>query len=542
MSQSVRQELDDLRKKTEDLKDNDAQKFFELVNYSLQLARAHGTPKDIAHYLMKRVRAHDDQQNYSAAREDLDSLKQMCIEHDELRHELNSVYSMYGYISDSEHDYQHARECYTKALELTPEHDTFNKVAILNNLSLVYSNGFGDLENAVYYLKKALVCASPGSEVSKVLLFNLSNISVACGDYETGRAYIEEVKEIGLASANEHSQYYYYQAVISSILGNYDEAFELADSSLRYAIECQRMELITNSYAARAEAHYLLGDVIGSNHDYNEQIKRHAAGSYYCMAIAALARNHANLAANIKMSDTDDQLEIENENLAEHFINLCNEIISTAGDSQQVACLRRLSEAYSFLGKEKSAHEYLKRSVELDSKIYSVKVKHEISSLRLLMKIEREEREKEIIKMKRDQLERELASTTMQLLTQTELLAEFRDGILDVIRKTPATEPITRALKEKLKELPGNSIDWEKFEAQFKTAHPEFSLALNEQFPDLTKMERRICILLRMNLTSSEISQLASLSERTIENHRFTIRKKLKLKKEQDLAQVLLKL
>ena len=138
--------------------------------------------------------------------------------------------------------------------------------------------------------------------------------------------------------------------------------------------------------------------------------------------------------------------------------------------------------------------------------------------------------------MKKAQLERELANTTLQLLTQTELLAEFREGILNVVRKAPPTEPIVKDLKEKLKVLPCKSIDWDKFEAQFKAAHPEFTLKLKEIYPDLTKMEVRICTLIRMNLKSTDISRLTCLTERNIENHRYRIRKKMKLETEQDLG------
>ncbi|MFI5264938.1 MAG: helix-turn-helix transcriptional regulator, partial [Candidatus Kapaibacterium sp.] len=73
-------------------------------------------------------------------------------------------------------------------------------------------------------------------------------------------------------------------------------------------------------------------------------------------------------------------------------------------------------------------------------------------------------------------------------------------------------------------------------------AHPEFRLKLLELYSDLTKMELRICTLIRMNLKSDDISRLTCLSERNIENHRYRIRKKMKLVKEQDLGQELAKM
>jgi len=199
-------------------------------------------------------------------------------------------------------------------------------------------------------------------------------------------------------------------------------------------------------------------------------------------------------------------------------------------------------DCYSELTEWKQVASYEKKLRDHKNKIDSEQFKSKLTTAQSLIATEREKHGREIEKMKREQLERELTNTTLQLLAQTEQLAEFREGILAVIRKAPPTEAIAKELREKLKVLPCKSIDWDKFEAQFTAAHPEFKLRLTEAYPSLTKMEIRICTLLRMNLKSQDISQLTCLSERNIENHRYRIRKKMELKKEQDLAQELLKL
>ncbi|HET9136248.1 MAG TPA: hypothetical protein VFO76_06390, partial [Candidatus Kapabacteria bacterium] len=199
-------------------------------------------------------------------------------------------------------------------------------------------------------------------------------------------------------------------------------------------------------------------------------------------------------------------------------------------------------DCYTELADWKQVASYEKKLREHKDKIDSEQFKSKLTTAQSLIATEREKHDKEIEKMKREQLERELTNTTLQLLAQTEQLSEFREGILAVIRKAPPTEAIAKELREKLKVLPCKSIDWDKFEAQFTAAHPEFRIRLSEAYPGLTKMEIRICTLLRMNLKSQDISQLTCLSERNIENHRYRIRKKMELLKEQDLAQELMKL
>lgn len=141
--------------------------------------------------------------------------------------------------------------------------------------------------------------------------------------------------------------------------------------------------------------------------------------------------------------------------------------------------------------------------------------------------------------MKRKQLEREHSDSTLQLLTQTKLLSDLRSDVLQIAQRFPPTEPAARELRERAKNLPSQSIDWEKFDVQFKAAHPKFVRRLLELFPELSPFETRVCMLLRLKLKSREIAKMCCLAERSIETHRFNIRKKLKLETKQSLSNFL---
>jgi DNA-binding CsgD family transcriptional regulator len=141
--------------------------------------------------------------------------------------------------------------------------------------------------------------------------------------------------------------------------------------------------------------------------------------------------------------------------------------------------------------------------------------------------------------MKTEQVEKELGNTTLQLLAQTELLRDLRDDLLKIARKIPPSEPIARELRERVKRLPCESVDWEEFDTQFKAAHPDFIRGLTERAPDMTVTEVRICTMLRMNLRSHEIASLFCITEEGVNFHRTNIRRKLKLKREEKLPLVL---
>ena len=141
--------------------------------------------------------------------------------------------------------------------------------------------------------------------------------------------------------------------------------------------------------------------------------------------------------------------------------------------------------------------------------------------------------------MKAEQMERELGNATLQLLAQTELLADLRSDLLKIARKIPPTEPGARELRQRVKNLPCQSVDWEKFDRQFQSVHPEFIRRLTGRTPDMTTTEVRICTMLRMNLKSHEMAQIFCITEAGVEFHRKNIRRKLKLGREEKLPIVL---
>jgi len=64
--------------------------------------------------------------------------------------------------------------------------------------------------------------------------------------------------------------------------------------------------------------------------------------------------------------------------------------------------------------------------------------------------------------------------------------------------------------------------------------------ALRDRFPTLSKMELKVCGLLLASYTTTQIALELSLSDRTIDAHRRSIRKKLFIKSKEDLAKKLL--
>lgn len=163
--------------------------------------------------------------------------------------------------------------------------------------------------------------------------------------------------------------------------------------------------------------------------------------------------------------------------------------------------------------------------------------------------LELEKSEKELMKLRNENLEAEiefknaeLASTAMNLVQKKEFLLKITDELnklnkpgKDTIENTELKK-IIRSLgsEEKLDE------EWKQFSIHFNKVHSDFLVTLKNKHPNLSAHELKLCAYLRMNLTSKEMAQLMSISVRGVEINRYRLRKKLQLQPKEDLFQFLL--
>ncbi len=165
-----------------------------------------------------------------------------------------------------------------------------------------------------------------------------------------------------------------------------------------------------------------------------------------------------------------------------------------------------------------------------------------------LIEIERQKehavRQIEDDKMKSElrHLNNQLAASTMNLVVKNEFMETIKEELEEVKRKGKSSET-KQALEKIVREIDTTlrlQEDWEQFEYHFDQVHGDFLNRLREQFQDLTPNEQKLCALLRLNLSTKEISNLMSISLRGVEIARYRLRKKLGLDQGQNLSKFVL--
>ena len=125
--------------------------------------------------------------------------------------------------------------------------------------------------------------------------------------------------------------------------------------------------------------------------------------------------------------------------------------------------------------------------------------------------------------------EEDLALNTMHLARKNELIQKVQISIKKLKPSVGVSE--RKYLQKIIQELASASkLDsWKDFELRFKEVHSKFYENLQSRYPDLTANERRLCIFLKLGMSTKEISSLTLQSVNTINVARTRLKKKLQL-------------
>ena len=162
---------------------------------------------------------------------------------------------------------------------------------------------------------------------------------------------------------------------------------------------------------------------------------------------------------------------------------------------------------------------------------------------------ESQEKEREIVTLKNQQLEhdlrhksQELSHTTANIMRKNEILIDLIASlhkIDDNVNAQMPTEKISKQIRHLQKQIQENiehDNDWHRFEENFDVVYENFLGRLSKSFPQLNITDRRLCAYLKMGLSSKEIAPLLNMSVRSVEMTRYRLRKKMGLERDTNLT------
>ena len=173
-------------------------------------------------------------------------------------------------------------------------------------------------------------------------------------------------------------------------------------------------------------------------------------------------------------------------------------------------------------------------------KLHEEELKHQKEILEMELKAEnelnRQEYEKHILELELQTKSSEVAGKSLSIAKQSEMI----ENIQNILDNEKDFNKLKSEIKKSIKINAVNKHEWEIFETNLNQINNEFIIAISKKYPNLTSKDIKLCVYLKMNLSSKEIAPMMNISFRGVELHRYRLRKKLGLNQEEVLSKFLL--
>ena len=530
---------------------------FEEINHDIGKWRAFYSKTTAIFYLQDFDQAHSMCLTAFEAIKDIDL--QLSIE---ILIRIALIYDITKKMPDALHTYQKAENICLTLMEYNkyPQKiESCGRVVIfrnseprekfyLNRLIILIKGGFysvltstGAYSDALRYAEELieLLKYDKNNNLRVTWFINLAGSRLKLGHVDEAKKILQSAREIS-DKQNMELQGYISWNMAQCLFHKkqYDEAIMYYDDALSFLMKYPLTEPVafTNIYTNKAELYnetgrygltlQLLKKVI-------EEQPQYSSPNLIMEYVIALAQSDSTYREQcydyIQKVNTLLQQSISPSDIA--YVEKKKSIVfALFGDAENAySCLVKYQEFY-----ENFMTDQANQKSDIIAALYAIEAeryKNIILEQQLLLKNEHIQKLQNDIRMK-----------AQALLQQAQAINILRKDILSVFDELDKAEDILKNIRKKFNESPVLRKNWEKFLQAFEEISPNFSQRLVERYPDISKTEVRTLILMLSGLNTQEIADLLSVSERSIEKHRFNIRKKIGLKRDQSLQNVLMEL
>ena len=134
-----------------------------------------------------------------------------------------------------------------------------------------------------------------------------------------------------------------------------------------------------------------------------------------------------------------------------------------------------------------------------------------------------------------------LSSQRLDNLLATQQELNRRNERLSAELEQAAHNEVIDSVRQKLNPSLLSGEDELRFRQSFAALYPRFLPGLRKDFPELTKSDELLCMLIYLKQSTDEISLALGISRPSVNSGRSRIRKKLGLQKEESLDEFLQK-
>lgn len=220
--------------------------------------------------------------------------------------------------------------------------------------------------------------------------------------------------------------------------------------------------------------------------------------------------------------------------------NVLNSLLTYSRDfSIPMLCLRQINDRRTLTIKERmvvftQSYEY---SIQSNNLITNIK-----GILALLQKKEQASISKSFVpdpKQSHEQI-KDLTRYTLELDQKKAVLDKIKERIKQLYGEVDATTKTQlMSIVNTIKMTRNDRKHWDDFKRYFENINPDFLKKLSAKFPCLTAKDLKYCCYLKMNMSNEDIRLILGINQESVRTHKYRLKKKMVLAKDQDLRNYL---
>ena len=402
--------------------------------------------------------------------------------------------------------------------------DTSNLIMIYHFLGILHYY-LKNNELSLKYYHKGLDLALSINDQKQIAAAYL-NIAMLIEDYDKVMFYYRKGLEISTKMNNSLwiSRTYMNMGISTYYQQEYSECYDmLHHATLKY-------DNVNNSYEIAVSYCYLA----------MTHFQLQSKDSAYYYAIKALNLSKTKMpeflrvryqTSNFLVDYFSDQNKIDS---VLFYTILTHQLLDSLNQNEQTIRVNRLEQQYIFKAEQQKVafDQYRKDAIKflVIASLLAIIIIILLLYSRLKIKARHNKLQKLHFERELDYKNQELTSNVMSLMKRNELVAGLLDK-LNLVEQNAQKEDVKDVIRKVASELSKikdeNAIS--EFEVRFKEVHKEFYDKLIKLYPDLWPSELKLCALLRLNMTTKEISELTGQNPSSIDKARYRIRKKLSI-------------
>lgn len=437
----------------------------------------------------------------------------------------------------------------------------------------------GKLNQAEKYYLLALNFYNKNKIIKReaMICVNLGRLYSERADYANSLKFYNRAYKLFILLKDLHSQAVTMNNIASVYKSDkeYDKAIKLYKESTKIFIKLKDKEKIAGNYTNIGSIYFLLKKLNESEKyllkslEYADKLKPNYIYANALLNMASILIDKRNYQEAFKyLKDAQviseaikDNFQIAKSEIAlgdyyysiknysdakKHYILALKLVKSYNYLNEGIMLLLKLSETSEKVKNYRESLRYYKHYHKIYIDIYNKNAAEKIANLKSTFEKEKAEKESEILRLRNLELKREIEIETKELNQAANYIVRKNDFIDSLLREIKSYVKLNFGVGininkfneylykvERRKQLNEDIIH---FENNLNKINLAFLDKLAKKYPELTRIELKICSLMKINLCTKEIAKLLSVSHRTIETHCHHIIQKLHLPKGKRLS------